>query len=264
MKRVNRTNVMLLAMVLLLCAGVVAELQREEWLLSKPLTALKNQHIHSIVVSCADCRARRFEMLQGRWWMREPYAMAANPESIARLLAIAQAPVRKRRAATEFDPAKLGLSPPQALLSFGDVRIEFGGTDAINGDRYVRLHDEIALVPDRFSAWLMAPAESELDHHLVPIGGQVRQLRVDGIEHADLIPAWVRAETGQVVAAKSTSGEPGDASHRIELDLADGETLRYSLRRDGADYVAVRAQPALAYGLEEKQVRGLLPASGQH
>ena len=43
-----------------------------------------------------------------------------------------------------------------------DPRIDIGGEDPIDHDRYVRIGDEVLRVPDRFSARLLESPESEL------------------------------------------------------------------------------------------------------
>jgi hypothetical protein len=94
--------------------------------------------------------------------MREPKAQPANDRAVARLAAIARAPVRYRRPAAGLDPKKLGLEPPVATLDADGTLLKFGTTDAIRNDRYVEAGGTIALVPDRFSALLFASPEAEL------------------------------------------------------------------------------------------------------
>ena len=82
--------------------------------------------------------------------------------SIAKLLAIARAPVRFRHARGDLDAKKLGLDPAYATLALDGTILKFGTTDAIHGDRYVEIDGAVALVPDRFSARLFETPESEL------------------------------------------------------------------------------------------------------
>ncbi len=162
MKRGARANLILLAGVVALAAATVAELRRERTLGVDPLTALDADTVRTLAVDCAGCVPRRFEKHGQHWRMLEPYAQAADDAAVARLLAIARAPVRFRRARDGLDPRKLGLDPPQASLRLDDTLLKFGATDQINGDRYADAGGTIALVPDRFSALLFARAESEL------------------------------------------------------------------------------------------------------
>jgi len=162
MLRRTRTNIILLAMVVLLATAVFAEMRREQALMSDPLTALNPDQIRTLAITCQGCTARRFEKVDGHWLMREPKSPPANDKAVARLAAIVRAPVRYRRAAAEVDPKKLGLDPPVATLDADGMILKFGTTDAIRNDRYVEAGGTIALVPDRFSALLFATPETEL------------------------------------------------------------------------------------------------------
>ena len=162
MRRQLRTNLFLLAMVVLLGIAALAELRRESAIARDPLTSIDPDTIRALAISCQGCTARRFEKSNGHWLMREPKGAPANDVAVERLAAIVRAPVRFRRPAGEVDGSKLGLRPPIATLEVDGVPLKFGTTDAIHNDRYVEVGGTIALVPDRFSALLFAAPESEL------------------------------------------------------------------------------------------------------
>ena len=256
MRRRQRQNLLLALITGIAAALVWWVVQREQDARPAPLTGLDAAAVRRVSISSAHKPPRRFERAaDGSWWMQEPYRLPAHADAVARLLAIASA--RPRTPPQSRDPAKLGLAPPQAVLELDGERLEFGLTDTINGDRYVRSAAGIALVPDRFSAWLLAPAESELDHRLAaPLGG-VREVRVDGVPRPDLVAAWDRVTTSQVSAAEAT---PAANAVQVELLGAAGEAVRYTVwRRDDSRYAALRAEPALLYPLEEAQLQFLLP-----
>lgn len=259
MRRRTRQNLVLAAAVGLLALTVGIVVRREQARLDEPLVVMDTAGLTGLRVSAGDKPARRFERRDGHWWMREPYAMPAHEDAVARLLAIPGATPRQRHAADHFDPARIGLAPPQALLELGGQRLEFGITDAIRGDRYVRTADGIALLPDRFSGWLLAPAESEIDHRLAAPLAEIVQVRVDGSDHAELAAAWSRVTTSQVVAP---DGPAAAAAVVVELADAQGGRVTFRLwRRDDGRYVALREAPALVYPLDEPQMQLLLPAT---
>ena len=163
MKRRTRTLAFLLAATALLGAAVVAELRHERALALDPLTAIDVGRVQRLEVACIGCATSRYEKIDGRWRLRAPRDEPADEAAVARLLAIANAPVRFRRPAAELSKAKVGLDPPQATLRLDDATIAFGITDAIRNDRYVASGDSIALVPDRFSALVFAAAARPVD-----------------------------------------------------------------------------------------------------
>ena len=162
MRRRTRTQLVLLALAAALGAAVYAQLRHERAQVAEPLTAIDTAAVRTLAIACEGCTARRFEKVGAQWRMLEPYARDADADAVAKLLAIASAPIRFRHAAGELDPKKLGLAPPLATLALDGTTLKFGTTDAIHGDRYVEVGGAVALVPDRFSARLFAAPESEL------------------------------------------------------------------------------------------------------
>ena len=258
MRRRTRQNLVLGAVVALAALAVGLVIQREQASLGEPLAMVDTASVTHLRVRAGDKPSRAFERRDGQWWMSEPYRMPAHEDAVARLLAIASATPRQRYAAGRFEAARIGLSPPQALLEVGTLRLEFGITDAIRGDRYVRTADGIALLPDRFSGWLLAPAESEIDHRLAAPLAAVTHVRIDGQAHPELAAAWNRVTTSQVVAPEA----PAAVAVAVELADAQGNRVTFRVwRRDDGRYLALRDAPALVYPLEEPQMQQLLPAA---
>ena len=162
MRKTTRNILLLAALVAVLAAAVYAELGHEQASARMPLTKLDPATVQKLEVRCDTCRTRRFARSADGWRMLEPYALPADADAVAHLLAIARAPVSKRLELHEYDLAKLGLSPPQFTLTFDDVVVTIGGEDSIEHDRYVRVGDELLRVADRFSARLLEAPEREL------------------------------------------------------------------------------------------------------
>lgn len=256
MRRATRTNLVLAALVVALGLAAWWQIDRENAARPSPLTALDPNAIGTIAVRCAQCTPRRFERVDGRWWMREPYALAADAAALARLAAVARSPVRARLTPADYDLARLGLDPPQYTLQLDATRIDIGTTDALDGgDRYVRVGDALARVPDRFAPLLAAAPENELDRAPLPLDREPVAVTVDGVDRPDLIGAWRGARAERVVAASNGDAPPGA---RVELRLADGETLAFAWHRVDGGYVAERAMPAVGYVFDEAAAQRLL------
>lgn len=67
------------------------------------------------------------------------------------LAATAAAPVLSWRPAGDFDPARIGLSPPLATLALNGQQLEFGETSVTGPQRYVRVGERVALVGVRYT-----------------------------------------------------------------------------------------------------------------
>lgn len=162
MRKSTRSLLILAVATIALGVTVYAELARERGLAPQPVTQLDPARVTHLEIRCQSCTTRVFERIDGAWWMKQPQDAKANPEAVARLLAVVQAPVRTRAKLADYDAAKLGLDPPQMTVIADATRIDIGGEDPIDHDRYVRIGDELMRVPDRFSARLLESPESEL------------------------------------------------------------------------------------------------------
>lgn len=162
MRKSTRSLLILAVVVAVLGAAVCAQLVRERGLAPQSVTSLDPASVTHLEIHCRSCTARVFERVDGVWWMKQPHDAKADPDAVARLLAVLRAPVRTRAPMAGYDAAKLGLDPPQISVIADAVHIDIGGEDPIDHDRYVRIGTELMRVPDRFSARLLESPESEL------------------------------------------------------------------------------------------------------
>jgi hypothetical protein len=255
MRKATRNVLVLAVAVVLLGVGIYVELAHEATLAPQGLTTVEPATVRKVEVRCTGCRTRRFERNENGWRMLEPYSLPADVEALARLLAIAHAPVQERHPLRDYDAAKLGLEPPQITLTLDDLVIAVGGEDPIDHDRYIRIGEEMLRVPDRFGARLLESPESELDRHPVPPGSQVVgvSLRGEPAGH-DLAAAWQNAVAINVRAAETEGG----AGIPVVVNLADGSALSFTVFHAATAYVVRRQDLGIGYLFEEAQARTLL------
>ncbi len=166
---------------------------------------------------------------------------------------------RLREPAAAYDVAKIGLDPPVMALELDDVRIDIGDTDALRGDRYVRDGEHIARVADRFSPFLMATPESELERRTVPRGAAIVHLRIDGAEVAAAkIAAWQAMPVAKITAIDAA--DIRTAQHVVEVELADGTRIAWQLGHAADGWIARRTSPPLDYHLDARAVERFLAA----
>ena len=163
MRRRTRTNVFLLAMVVLLGVGRLRRAPARARARTRSADDDRSRAIRSLAVTCLGCTARRYEKDDGHWLMREPECAACDDNAV-------DAPRLDRARAGALSPSR---EPSSIRSSSASIRqlatlevdgtlLKFGTTDAIRNDRYVEVGGTIALVPDRFSALLFATPESEV------------------------------------------------------------------------------------------------------
>ena len=260
MRRNARINAILAALVAALAVLAWWQVRSEIGQREPALSTLDPSTVGRIHVRCTQCVAREFVRSDGDWRMRAPYPLDADDALVGRLLAIAGSPVRARHAIADFDPAKIGLAPPLMTLELGALIFEIGMADALRGDRYVRVGDVIAMVPDRFSPFLMATPESELDRHLLPRGTSIVALRIDGVDAPQRIDAWRSAVASKIEAVAADAADaprPGTAVH-VELALGSGETMIWNVWRVADAWRARRDSPALDYALDASAIDALI------
>lgn len=108
------------------------------------LTRLDAAAVRQVTVALKGLPVQHFERQDGNWTSPEGHPDQGRAAELADL---AGTPVATWKPASDFDPAKIGLSPPLAVLTLDDVRIEFGEMTALGKQRYARVGDRIAFVP---------------------------------------------------------------------------------------------------------------------
>lgn len=105
----------------------------------------------------------RYSRHDGHWWRTDGTPVRADDGRLGEMADTAAAAVLSWRPANDFVPAKIGLSPPLAVLSLDGQRLEFGEMSVTGPQRYVRVGDRVALISVRYMPR--------------PVTGEVRQLQ---------------------------------------------------------------------------------------
>lgn len=153
-------NVALLAVIGL----ALLALRREPELPAAPerLTGLDTAGVQSLRLERAGQPVVRLVREAGGWRLLEPLEAPADTARVERLLRLLQEPSLARLDPQAVDLATLGLAPPVARVEVGienqpgPVGIEFGGTQPVTGERYVRVGDTVHLTLDRHYHLLLA------------------------------------------------------------------------------------------------------------
>ena len=152
MKRAARQRLTLLLVVLALLALVGWQLRRDASHESGALTALDPATISHINLTLPGAASLHYEKrANGHWWRTDGTpGRVANDDRLNDLTDIAAAQVLSWRAASDFNPAKIGLSPPRAILDLDGQSLAFGTSVVTGSQHYVRVGQRITLVSSRF------------------------------------------------------------------------------------------------------------------
>ena len=252
MTRETWRNWILVFVVAALGAGAVAEEARDRLRGGKPMLDPSASRVREIERDCSGCVPLRIVRRQGSWEITRPWVAPASDEAIERLFEIARTPARTL-ATGNREPAEIGLEPPWATLRFDERTLEFGSTTGGKPERYVRLDQTLALVPDRFQAILTGPPEGFVDPR--PLAGQSP---VSGMVLGQPMDPVVLERFKALVAHRVEPVPATFPGHTVEFTLANGRVLvfYFDLRDDG-EMALVRHGVRVLYLLTRKDREAL-------
>lgn len=151
MKRVARQRLGMAAAVAVLAA--IAGWQWREDAKQAPgtLLTIDPSAVHHVALSIGGAPAEHFERRDGHWWRTDGAPTRADDGRLAELTDTAGAAVLSWRPLADFDPARIGLAAPVAVLTLDGQRLAFGETSVTGPQRYVQVGDRVALVSVRYT-----------------------------------------------------------------------------------------------------------------
>lgn len=265
------------AALLLVVAGLVAVVYL------RPGIEKTTAEVRLTDIDPAEVQTLRIDNAQGRielqhsdsgWRLQSP-PLPADAFQVDILLDLLTLRSERQYPRAEVDPADVGLEPPRLVLHFDEAELRLGGTEPLQDLRYAQYGDTVHLVEDRVLNLLGAEATDLASRRLVPEGAELQRLALPDFTLARtdtggwsvmpdqpdipadrlqrLVDAW---RTTQALWVRGDAG--GQTQGEVELTLADGEQIRYGIRRSEADFVLVREKPGLAYHLGTAQAGRLL------
>jgi len=152
MKRAARQRWTLLAVVVVLLALALWQWQHDASHANGKLTSLDPAAISRISLALPDAATLHYEKRSdGHWWRTDGTARrVADDDRLRDLADIAAARVLSWRPLADFEPVKIGLVPPQAVLTLDGQTLAFGVSAVTGPQRYVRVGERVALVSVRY------------------------------------------------------------------------------------------------------------------
>lgn len=221
----------------------------------------------------------RLERKASQWAMVAPVRARLDETALARLLDLTRIEASARLA--DADLVRYGLDKPWARVRFGSQTLEFGTTNPITQELYVRTDQAVYTIPARQAGGVPSTPAKLLAHRM--FGTDDAPIRFDlpsfslrhdgtrwqlepadpGLSQDDLI-RWV----DQWRLASSVITQPGQSTSAAEatVELRDGRKLEFSVKARTPDFVLHRADEGLDYHLPAR-MSGLLAspvASARH
>ena len=163
MKRATRQRLILLLAVLVLLVLAGWQLQRDARNETGLLTSIDPASVSHITLTLPGTPAMHYEKRDGHWWRTDGTPARANDARLSDLADAAAAHVLSWRPASDFDPVKIGLAPPKAVLDLDGQTLEFGESSVTGPQHYVRVGQRIALVSERYMP--RSPATQTIELH---------------------------------------------------------------------------------------------------
>ncbi len=184
-------NLALLLIVLILISIVVLEPGNTPEPESVLLTNLNSSDINKIKITRRDKDTIVLEKESGHWNMLSPYPLAANDykvEAVMKLLSIESA---AQYDINQLDPAHYELTSPAVSIQFNDsLQIDFGNIETLHKQRYVRINQQLHLIPDYYYYQLVSSTTDYLDHALIREGEKITRIELPALTLALVDNKW--------------------------------------------------------------------------
>lgn len=282
---------LVLGAVALAMLGAVLLTQHKKTQKVTPLTSLSADAISRIAIRHPGKPEIDLEKNNGAWALTAPVAVAADPYEVKSLTDLATAEVRST--IDDLQPQQLkdfGLDPAAYQIVLNDQVLEFGGTEPLRYQRYIKTIGaagaHVALIDDPQSPALDANYSDLVSKRLLPQGADVARIEVPGLVVAraadgpgwtstpsdaaatsdrlqKLVDAWREASASwnQAVSALAPADSnpetaPGHASATVTL--SNGSALVFRIASREPQLVLERSDLNVRYNLPKTAADQLL------
>ena len=186
------------------------------------------------------------------WIIERTPELPADNFQINMLQRLAEQKAVRSYTASELDLTQLQLTPPQATVILNDTAIEFGQLEPLQGLRYVRVADQVHLIPDLYLQLIEASYTQFVRRRLFDENIRFASIAVPGFTVVNSDQGWT-VEPPQEVSADELQqfAERWQAATAVNIQAADqgteGDTLEFVRAGSGqrVNFVISARQPEL-------------------
>lgn len=255
MKRTHLNLALALVVAALGTAGWLAQRHKATKAEKPALTTLAPESVTHLRIEWPGKPAITLEKKTDGWWLTAPVATRADRFEAVGATSMVGNRVSETLDGTGLDLKEIGLDPPDHVVRFNDVAVEFGGVEPLQQRRYMRVNGTISLIDDPAFATLDADYSDLVAKELFGGGEAVKAIRLPAFTAtrgdngewqaapatANATPAALKAlaEGWQNARALYNEAAPGDApkGDAVQITLKDGTTR---------DFVVAATEPQLA------------------
>ena len=151
----NRARLNLLLVVIVLALGAGAWMaKRHKDKPKETLTPLAAEGVNKVVIEWPGSPTIQLEKQGAEWLLLAPVKSRADRFEAVGATSLASTEVQSTLDGDGIDFKELGLDPPDHTVTLNDVKVEFGGNDALQSRRYVRVDGVVKLIEDPATAAL--------------------------------------------------------------------------------------------------------------
>ena len=159
MNKRSKINVALLALIALVAALLFLTTGKQEAEQQTSVSAIDKAGITSISITRTGRDALHFSKKGNAWQMVSPRPARANQTRINAILSVLQAHSYTQLDAGKMDLNRFDLVHPAVTLTLNDFEFRFGGSNPLEGRRYLLFQHTIHLIDDGLFEQLQQPAE---------------------------------------------------------------------------------------------------------
>ncbi len=174
------------------------------------------------------------------WRLNQPISVPANSGNVQRLLELARTPSYAQLDVRGVDLRKYKLDSPDLNVEFDGMELAFGGTEPLEGRRYVRVGHVVHLIDDSHYQDANIALAVLVSPTLLPAGFKQMEIKLPDVTIG-------RAEDGRWTAAPASADLSADAIQRLvdEWQRAEARSVEaYALGGKALGEVVVRLEPA--------------------
>ena len=199
----------------------------------------------------------------GNWVLERTPALPADNFKVNALIRLVEQKVVRSYPVSELELSRLQLDPPYATAIFNDTAIEFGSLEPLEGLRYLRVADQVLLVPDLYQHLIEAGYSQFVRRRLFEEGSRINRITLPDFSISREDPGWsvdpqqqVPADSLQqfiqrwqdAAALNVQAADSVDEGEAVKLVLAGRERgIKFLITAREPELVLVRPDLAIQY-----------------